>query len=67
MSDDWFGQGKRREGPRVSIRVSVVIRHKYWSEISVLWMAPVDGALAADTNYAIAQLMAEDSQILVHR
>jgi len=29
-------------------------------------MAPVDGALAADTNYAIAQLMAEDSQILVH-
>ena len=28
VSDALFGQGKRCEGSRVSIRVSVVIRHK---------------------------------------
>jgi len=33
----------------------------------VLWMDPVDGALAVDTYYAIALLTAADSQILVHR
>jgi len=34
------GQGKRRDGQRVSIRVSVVIRHKNWPEIRLFFGRP---------------------------
>ena len=35
--------------------------------MAVIWMAPVDGALAVETYYATAALTAVDSQMLVHR
>jgi len=37
VSDGWQVQGKRREGPRVSIRV----RHKNWPEIRLFFGQPL--------------------------
>ena len=34
------GPGKRSEDLRVGIRVSVVIRHKFWLEIRLLFQRP---------------------------